>query len=325
MTLLEAFLCMLLVTAAVIIVFLVIINNNRTEDIRKQDYEKKELLNSIKDLESQLSEEEKKIQTAEKMNLELKNLIDRANLYEDNKQSLQHVSKLVEEKTIQLKSLDEEYQTTKNQATKAQQKLQSLIDEIQNINSNLSQKREALRAVDNFVKDNFNGGLPYIDYEDFFKQNNFEIVLNMLDDCIKVAPQFETELKKIEWNLCYLPYKKTFIKEFSRSGIYMLELKQEYESEALKELGLKRVNDNKGAIVYIGQASNIYDRWTTHIKKMLKIEPAGGEKLYKFKPLMFKWKVIEWCDCTMLNEREKFWIDSLKSDEFGLNNKVGNK
>jgi hypothetical protein len=58
---------------------------------------------------------------------------------------------------------------------------------------------------------------------------------------------------------------------------------------------------------------------------MLEIEPKGDEKLYKFKPLMFKWKVIEWCDSTKLNEREKFWIDSFKSDEFGLNSKGGNK
>ena len=104
----------------------------------------------------------------------------------------------------------------------------------------------------------------------------------------------------------------------------MLEVKSKYENEVLKELGLKRIDDN-GSIVYIGQAVNIYDRWTTHIKKMLGIEAAGGEKIYKFKPLMFKWKVIEWCDSSELNEREKFWIDSFKSDEFGLNSKGGNK
>lgn len=242
----------------------------------------------------------------------------------ENGQSLLHINNLVIDKTQELKDLEQRCELMKEDINGKTTSLEGLKIQIENINKQLQLKQAAWNAVDSFEKCKFGDELPYIDYEEYFSKNNFEIVLKLLDDCIEVAPQFKSELRKIEWNLCYLPYKKTFIKDFSRSGIYMLEVKSKYENEVLKELGLKRINDN-GSIVYIGQAINIYDRWTTHIKKMLGIEVAGGEKIYKFKPLMFKWKIIEWCDSSELDSREKFWIDSFKSDEFGLNSKGGNK
>ena len=243
---------------------------------------------------------------------------------ENNQKQIEEINSLLKEKIAELKNLENLIEKTKTEVKTEEKNKEELSCLIEKLNYDLSQKQAAWNSVNNFEKNGFGNELPYIDYEEFFKQNKFETVLKLLDNCIEVAPQFLSELRKIEWNLCYLPYKKTFIKEFSRSGIYMLEVKPQYEEEVLKELGLKRINDS-GSIVYIGQAVNVYDRWTTHIKKMLGIESSGNEKIYKFKPLVFKWKVIEWCDSSVLNEREKFWIDSFKSDEFGLNSKGGNK
>lgn len=266
---------------------------------------------------------------------ELQSRVDKFNIsqewQEQHQKEMAVIDKAIQDKMLELQTLSSACDTTKKEVEELkfnkeqlQHKTLQFKSDIENLEVLLQQKQAAWSAVDHFEKIGFGEGLPYIDYEEYFSKNNFETVLKLLDDCINVAPQFKSELRKIEWSLCYLPYKKSFIKDFSRSGIYMLEMKSKYEDEALKELGLKRLNNN-GAIVYIGQAINIYERWTTHIKKMLEIEPKGDEKLYKFKPLMFKWKVIEWCDSSKLNEREKFWIDSFKSDEFGLNSKGGNK
>lgn len=243
---------------------------------------------------------------------------------EQRQKEMETIHNALQEKIAEFKGLEVSCTNAKNEVDKIRQEKESIMVQVEELKNILQQKQAAWSAVDRFEKCGFGDELPYIDYEEYFSKNNFEIVLKLLDDCIEVAPQFKSELRKIEWNLCYLPYKKGFIKDFSRSGIYMLEVKSKYENEVLKELGLKRIDDN-GSIVYIGQAVNVYDRWTTHIKKMLGIEASGGEKIYKFKPLMFKWKVIEWCDSSELNEREKFWIDSFKSDEFGLNSKGGNK
>ena len=302
----------------------------------------KSLLNQNKKIEQDLKQEQewndklwKDNSDAMVKNAELQSRIDKFNIsqewQEQHQKEMAVIDKAIQNKMFELQALSSACDTTKKEVEELklnkeqlQHKKLQFESDIENLQTLLQQKQAAWSAVDNFEKCGFGDELPYIDYEEYFSKNNFEIVLKLLDDCIDVAPQFKSELRKIEWNLCYLPYKKSFIKDFSRSGIYMLEVKSKYENEVLKELELKRVDDN-GSIVYIGQAVNVYDRWTTHIKKMLGIEAAGGEKIYKFKPLMFKWKVIEWCDSSELNEREKFWIDSFKSDEFGLNSKGGNK
>jgi len=288
--------------------------NTKIDDINKQKedlYKTNSILSTEKSMLKQQIESAKIAQISDEWK-------------ETNKKEIERINLLLQEKMNELKQVEENQENVKKEVELQEKSKKELILQIESLTNEIERKQAALRSIDSFEKCRFGEELPYIDYEEYFKQNKFETVLKLLDDCIEVAPQFLSELRKIEWNLCYLPYKKTFIKEFSRSGIYMLEVKPQYEEEVLKELGLKRINDS-GSIVYIGQAVNVYDRWTTHIKKMLGIESSGNEKIYKFKPLMFKWKVIEWCDSSVLNEREKFWIDSFKSDEFGLNSKGGNK
>lgn len=342
MTTAEIILLTCLIAICGLVLFLIIKwiftikENQNLKQENKQKDERIDTLDSLWKITDKASKEhyDKAVQLSlEKM--ELQSQIDKLNISQEWKEQHQKemavIDKAIQDKMLELQTLASACDTTKKEVEELKlnkeqlqhQRLQFESD-IHNLEVLLQQKQAAWSAVDSFEKCGFGDELPYIDYEEYFSKNNFEIVLKLLDDCIEVAPQFKSELRKIEWNLCYLPYKKTFIKDFSRSGIYMLEVKSKYENEVLRELGLKRINDN-GSIVYIGQAINIYDRWTTHIKKMLGIEASGGEKLYKFKPLMFKWKVIEWCDSSELNEREKFWIDSFKSDEFGLNSKGGNK
>jgi len=333
-------LCLIIVCGVVII--LIIKGIFTTKENKELKQENRRNSGRIKELTSLLKSEEeiskahfdKTVQLSlEKA--ELQSRIDKFNIsqewQEQHQKEMAVIDKAIQDKMLELQTLASACDTTKKEVEELklnkeqlQHKELQVKSDIENLKVLLQQKQAAWSAVDRFEKCGFGDELPYIDYEEYFSKNNFEIVLKLLDDCIEVAPQFKSELRKIEWNLCYLPYKKGFIKDFSRSGIYMLEVKNKYENDVLRELGLKRI-DNEGNIVYIGQAVNIYDRWTTHIKKMLGIEASGGEKLYKFKPLMFKWKVIEWCDSSELNEREKFWIDSFKSDEFGLNSKGGNK
>jgi predicted GIY-YIG superfamily endonuclease len=72
-------------------------------------------------------------------------------------------------------------------------------------------------------------------------------------------------------------------------------------------------------VCYVGQAVNIKERWYQHVKKMIGAMPKGNEKLYKFRPEDLIWKVLVSGDDVDLNEEERFWIDSLKCKEVGLN------
>lgn len=248
-------------------------------------------------------------------------------LDEQRNQTEQQYLAEVAQQIQKLTMLKDEESIIGNTITGRQQELKEINRQIEGARKELAAKLAECQRVESFEKNSFGDEMPYIDFADYFEKNNFGVVLKLLDDAIELAPQLKTELKKIEWSLCYLPYKKKFIRDFSRPGIYALEVKREYESKVLDELELKRIND-AGSLVYIGQATDIYDRWTTHIKKMLGIESAGGEKLYKFTPLMFKWRALEWCDRDKLNnldEREAYWINWFNSEKFGLNSKGGNK
>ena len=271
----------------------------------------------IKDLMSQKHEFEIKLK-------ELQDSIDGSMLIEQWKKELDDVNQKLKEERQNLAALEEKNVFIKKELYNAEAIKEAKESELRIIEENLQQIKAALVIANQFEKIGFGEEMPCLDFSEYWRKNNFEIVVKLLEDAIEVAPQLKSELRKIEWSLCYLPYKKNFIKDLSRSGIYVLELKKEYEDIALRELGLKRKNDDglSGA-AYVGQAVNVYERWTTHIKKMLGIEASGNEKLYKgnVSPHWWKWRVIEWCDKTDLDEREKFWIEAFDSVEKGFNSK----
>lgn len=158
-----------------------------------------------------------------------------------------------------LTQLKDEESAVNNTIAGRKQELEEISRQIEYASKELAAKLAECQRVESFEKNSFGDEMPYIDFADYFNKNNFGVVLKLLDDAIELAPQLKTELKKIEWSLCYLPYKKKFIRDFSRPGIYALEVKREYETRVLDELGLKRIND-VGNLVYIGQATDIYDR-----------------------------------------------------------------
>lgn len=81
--------------------------------------------------------------------------------------------------------------------------------------------------------------------------------------------------------------------------------------------------------VYIGQAVDLATRFKTHIKCGLGAEAAANNKLYKsireYLPENFTFRVLEQCDRTQLNEKEKFWIEMYQANKYGLNSTGGNK
>lgn len=271
----------------------------------------------IKDLMSQKHEFEIKLK-------ELQDSIDGSTLIEQWKKELDDVSQKLKEERQNLAALEEKNVFIKKELYDAEAIKEAREIELRAVEQNLQQIKAALVIANQFEKIGFGEEMPCLDFSEYWRKNNFEVVVKLLEDAIEVAPQLKSELRKIEWSLCYLPYKKNFIKDLSRSGIYVLELKKEYEDIALRDLGLKRKNDDglSGA-AYVGQAVNVYERWTTHIKKMLGIEASGNEKLYKgnVSPHWWKWRVIEWCDKENLDEREKFWIEAFDSVEKGFNSK----
>ncbi len=95
---------------------------------------------------------------------------------------------------------------------------------------------------------------------------------------------------------------------------------------ANKVTGIYRIANLNTGMCYIGQAVNIADRFKQHIKCGLGID-TPQTKLYKAMledgVENFRFEVIEKCEQSELNDKEKYWIDFYQSKDWGYNQTGG--
>lgn len=92
--------------------------------------------------------------------------------------------------------------------------------------------------------------------------------------------------------------------------------------------GIYKITNIENDMCYIGQSVNIAERFKQHIKRGLGAEVATKTKLYtaleEFGVENFTFEVIDECQPSQLNEREKYWIDFYHGVDFGYNSTAGN-
>lgn len=93
--------------------------------------------------------------------------------------------------------------------------------------------------------------------------------------------------------------------------------------------GIYKITNQKTNLCYIGQAVDIADRWKTHAKCGLGIDTPINNKLYKAMIEdgieNFSWEILEECQKSDLDQKEKFYIELYDSKNFGYNTTSGNK
>lgn len=94
--------------------------------------------------------------------------------------------------------------------------------------------------------------------------------------------------------------------------------------------GIYKITQISNGKVYIGQTrQELGTRWRSHVKRGLKAEPATNNKLYNAMwedgVENFTFEVICQCKPEELNEKERYYIDFFKSNEWGFNSTTGNK
>lgn len=93
--------------------------------------------------------------------------------------------------------------------------------------------------------------------------------------------------------------------------------------------GIYKITNKITKEIYVGQSVNIADRWKNHIKCGLGIDASATNKLYNNMQQTGVWnftfEVLQQCTRDKLNEKERFWIETYKSNEVGLNVTKGNK
>lgn len=87
--------------------------------------------------------------------------------------------------------------------------------------------------------------------------------------------------------------------------------------------GIYKITNIETGEMYIGQAVDVFRRWTDHAKHGLGIDTPQGNKLYKamrkYGLWSFKWELLEATSAKLLNEKESFYIDFYNSIENGYN------
>ena len=85
--------------------------------------------------------------------------------------------------------------------------------------------------------------------------------------------------------------------------------------------GIYKITNIQNQMTYVGQSVNIAERWKQHIKRGLGAEAPTRNKLY---PAMaatglenFTFELIEECDKSLLDEREKYWQNYFNSLTYG--------
>lgn len=94
-----------------------------------------------------------------------------------------------------------------------------------------------------------------------------------------------------------------------------------------KPAGIYKITNLNNGKCYVGQATNIPERWRQHIKRGVGAEPVTQNKLY---PAMkqegvenFMFEMIEECKGVDLTPREKYWTDFYQAQSYGYTVKKG--
>lgn len=130
------------------------------------------------------------------------------------------------------------------------------------------------------------------------------------------------EIKKLREILPYLRQKEPLNKV-----IYKVYYEKPYTDLVGRVVGsgihtgIYKITNITNGMCYIGQATDIAERFKQHIRRGVGADAPGRNKLYPamltFGVENFTFEVIEECAGKDLNGREQFWQDYFKAKEFG--------
>ena len=94
-----------------------------------------------------------------------------------------------------------------------------------------------------------------------------------------------------------------------------------------KKMGIYKITNLTNGMCYVGQSTDIAERWRQHIKRGVGADTPTQNKLY---PAMlslgvenFMFEVIEECEAKDLTAREKYWTDFYQAQSYGYTVKKG--
>lgn len=297
-------------------------------------------------LQDDIQREKNQIQELYKQRQEIENkledLLDQRDGLE--KENAQIIKRQKEDIALEIQNLVEEYQAIKDRT----------IDGFnQDLEKEASQHQENVRKFNTELSEIMQNGVK--EYQDLIllKQEELESVSEKLEDLRqKVAVAVEERIRDEEKKNEATFYKMTLAPEAlgdiktlrsivnlnNEEVINKVIWKLYYERPCSdlvgrvvglsKITGIYKITNLENKKCYIGQSVDIGNRFKQHIKRGVGAEDASASnKLYpamrECGPENFSFEIIEECPAEKLTEREKFWTDYFKAQEFGYSIRKG--
>lgn len=150
-------------------------------------------------------------------------------------------------------------------------------------------------------------------------KNNYRLVINAAD---------ANDIKTIE-SIRHLLIKPRILSMLIWQTYYQPLAKQKFPVilGQNKVTGIYKITNTETQECYIGQAVDVRDRWNQHCKCGLGIDTPEKNKLYQamreYGLENFTFELLEECDTSELNNREKYYIDMFNSVDYGYNGNAG--
>ena len=144
--------------------------------------------------------------------------------------------------------------------------------------------------------------------QDFYRLQLTTIDLDEIKRLREVEPYLREKepLNKVIWKVYYEKPYADLVGRVIGTGIHT---------------GIYKITNIENQMCYVGQSTNIADRWKQHIKRGIGAEAPTRNKLY---PAMlevgvenFTFEIVEECDKSKLNEREDYWQEFFHAKDFG--------
>ena len=94
-----------------------------------------------------------------------------------------------------------------------------------------------------------------------------------------------------------------------------------------KVCGIYKITNTENNKAYIGKSTDIKKRWTEHVKSSLDIGTIAKQNIHtaikKEGIEKFTFQIIDTCSKEEYSEREKYWVNFHKTQEYGYNMRDG--
>ena len=263
---------------------------------------------------------DKTITAEQKLTKQQKELIQ---LRQEKEKTLQQTNELIknyqaEEQSLKSKTqrtIQEMQQTTKENKIKQQKELERFQQQIENQKKQLNKELDKLKGTISAAVENDIRQKQKKDKINFYKLSitDADLADVQLLQNLKVSFHKPVVLSKLIWS-------QYFQKQ-------MTDLCNRVLNNRKNVCGIYKITNLITGEHYIGQSKNIDDRWKAHCKCGLGIDASATNALYnsmqRDKVWNFTFELLEECPPEQLNEKEAFWIDTYKSNIYGLNTQKG--